>query len=212
MEPDKKKIIIIGGGAAAILGGLLVASLVFLKPKQPEPILPALPTRGEPTEVLAPLVTWEDPAGFSFDYPGNLDTNSHEEDKENYVHLELMDSEHAGGIIIWMKDTNYEKIEDWVRKETEAVNEQIFALTLGGHQAKKVVSADGRIVTAALDEEVIVLVELVPGPGYSSYSWQPIYDQIIASFKFIPLAVKETAPPVSAGGTSEIWEEEEVVE
>lgn len=206
MEADRKKVIIIGVAVAAVLVGLLFATFVLFKPKQEEPVSPALPI-GEPAVVLAPLVTWEDPAGFSFDYPGDLDTDPHEEDEENYAHLEFSADDHPGSIIIWMKDTTYKMIDDWAEKESEAASEQIFDTTLDGHEAKRVMFADGRILTAALDQEVIVLVEMLPG---DHQFWTPIYDQIVSSFKFIPLPTKALQP--QTGGTNEIWEEEEVIE
>lgn len=209
MKADRKKAIIIGGAAAAVLGGLLFATFVLFKSKQEEPVSPGIPV-GEPAETLVSLVTWEDPAGFSFDYPGNLTTDSHEEDEKNYAHLELADDDHPGSIIIWMKDTTYKTIDNWAEKESEAVSEQIFDTTLGGHEAKKIIFTDGRILTAALDQEVIVLIEILPG---DVSFWQPVYDQIVSSFEFIPLAAAESKPPATTGGgASEIWEEEEVIE
>lgn len=206
METDRKKVIIVGITAVAILGGLLLATLVLFKPKQEEPVSPAVELE-KPEEILAPLVTWEDPAGFSFDYPGDLQTDSHEEDKENYAHLELTDENHSGGIIIWMKDSNYKKVEDWVDSEDRVLTSQVFDIALGGHDAKKLVLANEGILTAALDQEVIALVEMLPG---DVQFWQPIYDQVIKSFQFIPLPTK--IPQPQTGGTTEIWEEEEVVE
>jgi len=202
METDKKKIIIIGLGVMAILAGLSLATFVLFKPKQEEPISPAIKLE-KPEEILAPLVTWSDPAGFSFAYPSNLQIDPHQEDKENYAHLELREENHAGGIIIWMKDTNYKTIDDWAKKESGAASWQIFETTLGGREAKKVAYKDGRVTTAALDEEVIVLLELF---GDNQF-WQPVYEKIIESFEFIPLA--QASPPATSG---EIWEEEEIVE
>lgn len=211
MELNKKIIFITVGLVAAVVVSAILYQFVFKK-EEIEPVSPAI-TFEQPQEIAPKLLVWEDPAGFSLSYPEGLQVNPHQEDDKNYAHLEFSAADHPGSIIVWMKDTNYKMIAVWAEKESEAVGEQIFDTTLDGHEAKKVMYEDGRVITAALDEEVIVLVELLPGPAYSSYSWQPVHDQIIDSFEFVPLAVAESKPPATTGGgASEIWEEEEVVE
>jgi len=203
METDKKKIIIIGIGVMAILAGLSLATFVLFKPKQEEPISPAIKLE-KPGEILTPWLVWKDPAGFSLSYPEGLQVNPHQEDETSYAHLEFSAADHPGGIVVWMKDTNYKTIADWAKKESGAASEPILATTLGGREAKKVAYKDGRVTTAALDEEVIVLVEMLTG---EKYFWQPVYEKIIESFEFTPLA--QASPPATS---EEVLEEEEIVE
>ena len=43
---------------------------------------------------------WEDAAGFSFSYPEDISIDPHEEDEENYAHLELTLPGYEGRIVI----------------------------------------------------------------------------------------------------------------
>jgi len=215
MEEDRKKTILVAG---ILVGLVVVGALIYkfvLKKEDGEPISPA--SQISAPQVLAPqLIVWEDPAGFTFSYPENFEIDPHEEDDENYAHVELTVLDQAGGIIVWMKDTAYSTIDKWLENEEEIVDEQVFDTTLSDHEGKKVMFANGKLLTVTLDEEVIVLVELLPG---DNRLWQPIYDQIIQSFEFVPLETEAFQAPaksagsgVSGGSASEIWEEEEVVE
>lgn len=188
-----------------IVSGLIV----FLRTKKaPFKVSPVGELKSE-----VKLATWEDPAGFSFSYPEDIEINPHEEDMENYAHLELTSAEHPGRILIWCQDTNYTDIEDWVKDEaTEGA--QVFDTELGGEPAKKVVWVDPKkMVVAAIDVDALVLVEIFPDEeGY----WQEIYDQILSNFTFIPLEGEEAVAPgpwEGVGGVGGIIEEpEEVIE
>jgi len=209
MEPDKKKIFLITG---ILVGLVVVGALVYkfvLKKEDSEPISPA--SQISAPQVLEPQLTvWEDPAGFTFSYPENLEVDPHEEDDENYAHVELTALDQDGGIIVWMKDTAYSTADLWLENEEEIVDEQAFDTTLGDHDGKKVMFANGKLLTMALDGEVVVLVEMSVG---DNRFWQPIYDQIIQSFEFVPLETEAPQAPaksagsgVSGGGAGEIWE------
>ena len=162
----------------------------------------------------AKLLTWEDPAGFKFSYPEEIKINSHEEDEENYAHLELTVDSHSGSILIWMKDTTYKEIADWVKKQGADV--QVFDSELGGNPAKKLaLNNPQKLVTATLDGNTIVLIEVYPEDQW----WNQVYNQILSSFEFIPLQGEEISTPAkvsgSSGQTSEggiIDEGEEVIE
>ena len=166
---------------------------------------------GETPTQKAQLPSWEDPAGFKFSYPDGIKINPHEEDTANYAHLELTASEHSGGILIWMKDTNYKDLEDWTKKEATG-GAQVFDSELGGKPAKKVAYVSPqKLVVAAIDVDVLVLVEVsLDEEGY----WQGVSDQILSSFEFIPLGGEptSTAPGSRQGGGGVIEEEEEIVE
>lgn len=157
------------------------------------------------------LITWEDPAGFSFSYPQKIEIDPHEEDKENYAHLELTSLGHSGKIMIWVKETDYLEIEDWAEEEViDGV--QVFDTELGGEPAKKIAYTEPeKLVVAAIDVDALVLIEMFPDE--ESY-WQKIYNQILDSFTFIPLEGEEAPAPATTGGGDEgiIWEAEEVIE
>lgn len=210
MELNKKVIFITVGLVAAVVVSSVLYQF-FFKEREVDLISPGGQLTGLQKET-SQLTTWKDTAGFSFDYPSSLQTNPHLEDEENYAHLELSDPSHPGEIIVWMKDTALKNINDWEPEEFETGRGNLIDSQLGGHSARKAAFVDGRVITAALDAEVIALIELLSG---DLAFWQPIYDQILASFEFVPLAAAkpQTSPgTTSSSGGGEIWLEEEVVE
>jgi len=157
------------------------------------------PLTNQKTESEAKLLTWEDPAGFKFSYPEEVKINNHPEDEENYAHLELTVASHPGLILIWMKDTNYKNIQDWVKKEASDSSAQVFDSDLGDHPAQKVAFTNPqKMVTAALDGNALVLVEVYPEDSW----WNQTYSQILSSFEFIPLQSEETSTSTKVSGSS----------
>ena len=203
----KKNWLVAGIAIGLIILTVGVVAVVRLKKQS---ILSPL---GETPTQKAQLLTWEDPAGFKFSYPDGIKINPHEEDTANYAHLELTSTGHSGGILIWMKDTNYKDLEDWTKKEATG-GAQVFDSELGGKPAKKVAYVSPqKLVVATIDVDVLVLVEVsLDEEGY----WQGVYEEILSSFEFIPLGGEarptSTAPGPGQGGGGVIEEEEEIVE
>lgn len=205
---NKRLVTIIGG--VVVLLVIAGAVFIFQLKKAPSVISPVGELEKEPEVKLA---TWEDPAGFSFSYPQDLEIDSHEEDRQNYAHLELTSADREGKILIWVKDTNYSTIDAWVKGEA-GEKEQIFDTELSGEPAKKVAySEPGKLVTATIDVDALVLVEMFPDEeGY----WQGVYDQVLTSFTFVPLEGEEAVAPAPWEGPGEaggiIEEPEEMIE
>ena len=158
----------------------------------------------------ADLKVWEDPAGFQFSYPEGITIDNHEEDEENYAHLELTEKNHPGKILIWMKDKVEKSLEVWAANQTG--NPQVFDSELAGQPAKKLAfPSPQKLVTAAFDQEVSILVEVFPEDEW----WQETYQQVVDSFELIPLAgedkSKVNAPGAwqGSGGGSGIFDEGE---
>lgn len=202
----KKNWLIVGIAIGLII--LTVGVVVVVRLKKQSILSPL----GETPTQEAQLPSWEDPAGFKFSYPDGIKINPHEEDTVNYAHLELTSTGHSGGILIWMKDTNYKDLEDWTKKDPSASSGQVFDSELGGKPAKKVAYVSPKkLVVATIDVDVLVLVEVsLDEEGY----WQGVSDQILSSFEFIPLEGEPTsaAPGSGQGGGGVIEEEEEIVE
>lgn len=181
-----------------ILGILILAAVwvgIFFYQKPSSSLVN--PLTSQTTKSEAKLAVWEDPAGFKFSYPEEIKINTHPEDKENYAHLELTSSSHSGSILVWMKDTNYKTIEDWAKKQGNDV--QVFDSDLGGNPAKKVASLNPKkLTTAAVDVDVLVLVELISEDTW----WAETYNQILESFEFIPLQGEEAPTPAKVSGSS----------
>ena len=143
------------------------------------------------------LLVWEDPAGFKFNYPQEVEINNHPEDEENYAHLELTATASPGSILIWVKDTKYQNIEDWAKDQGSEV--QIFDSDLGGNPAKKVAFLNPqKLTTATIDVDALVLVELLSQDSW----WTETYNQILSSFEFIPLSGEEISTPAKVSGSS----------
>lgn len=203
---NKKAWLIVGLVAVLAVIGLFV----YFSQKQKGS---AVNPRGSPTiksEAIGQLKNWEDPAGFSFAYPSEIAIDPHPEDEENYAHLELTSAGHQGRILIWVKETDWADIDLWAQKTSGGV--QIFDTELGGKPAKKIAySNPQKMVVATIDVDALVLIEMEPD---SQRYWQSVLDQILASFKFIPLegepAYAET--PEGQGSAPIIVEPEEVIE
>ncbi|MCX6724910.1 MAG: hypothetical protein NTV20_02305 [Candidatus Shapirobacteria bacterium] len=204
----KKKVLII----ISVLVLIAIGVFVFLYQKPSSGLVS--PLTNQKTESEAKLLAWEDPAGFKFSYPEEIKINNHPEDEENYAHLELTSSSHAGSILVWMKDTNYKNIQDWVKKENATESAQVFDSDLGGHPAQKLAfTSPQKMVTATLDGNVIVLIEVYPEDQW----WNQIYNQILSGFEFIPLQ-GEITPSQTSGSSGQgngggiIDEGEEIIE
>jgi hypothetical protein len=190
---------------------LVGLAIIVLKFQQRGSIVSPVGSPGEESQPVVELTNWEDPAGFMFSYPETLSLDPHEEDEENYAHLELTAPAKEGKIIIWLKETNYTDIKDYVAAEV-GESAAVLDTDLAGASAKKIAYADPqRMVIAAIDVDALLLLEMTPDEeGY----WQKVFDQILASFEFVPLEGDEIAPPVAGSDTGGniIYESEEVIE
>lgn len=160
-----------------------------------------------PGEAIAPtltpkveLTTWNDPAGFSFQYPKNLSVNKHEEDNENYAHVELTNNEHPGKIIVWVKDAPAKwPFEGGTTLDT----------TLGGLAAKKILTTAPvkMLTTGVITDNLLFSVEATLT---DSEYWNGVHDTITSSFAF----TDDTSAPAAVGGAAPAsdFDEEEVVE
>ena len=189
----KKKVLIIIG----VLVLIAIGVFIFLYQKSSSKMISPLTQTEQNQE--GKLLVWEDPAGFKFSYPQEIKINPHEEDEKNYAHLELTSVSHPGSILIWVKDTTYKEIADWVKKENSAGSAQVFDSELGGNPAKKIAfNNPQRMVTATLDGNAIVLVEVY----LQDTRWNQTYNQILESFEFIPLQGEEVSTPAKVSGSS----------
>ncbi|HUW21621.1 MAG TPA: hypothetical protein VMW41_03030 [Candidatus Bathyarchaeia archaeon] len=205
-------LIIIIAVAGLVSVGIFLSKKIFEKPGLVEPILPE-----ELPQKAVTMSVWEDPAGFTFSYPAEVKIDPHEEDEENYAHLDLTSPDYEGNIVIWVKDTKYRTIDSWLKDE--GTDGQAVDTELGGEPAKKVVySNPEKIITAAIDVDALVLIEMTPDlRGY----WQDVYSKVLDTFVFIPIGqqnegTKSSQPASEESGTGTsgniIMEPEEVIE
>lgn len=160
------------------------------------------------------LETWKDPAGFTFQYLKGMDVNKHDEDMENYAHVEMTNKDHPGTLIVWAKDTTYSDVEAWVKNDPAVKEGSMVDSSMGNIPAKKI------IITAPKKMYIIgtitdaILFTLEATPGEDSY-WQNAFDTIAKSFQFTD---QETTASFSESTNEEdtdsleAVDEEEVVE
>ncbi|MBM3205448.1 hypothetical protein FJZ41_01180 [Candidatus Shapirobacteria bacterium] len=165
--------------------------------KNPQTLLRPLSETSEREAMTFTLKDWEDPAGFKFSYPQEVTIDNHQEDEENYASLELTEANHSGRLLIWMKDKKETSLDQWVANQEG--DPQVFDSDLGGHPAKKLAFlSPQKLLTAAFDQEVIVLVEVYPEDSW----WNDVYLQVLDSFEFIPLPGEDKAKVKAPGAWS----------
>lgn len=172
----------------------------------------AVPPTTQQEETQAKLQDWKDPAGFMFQYPEGVVINKHDEDKENYAHVEMTNPMYPGRLIVWGKDTTALDVAAWVKTEKTFRDGSIVDTTLGAKPAKKILITTPikKIIVGTIFDDLLWFIEVEPGEG--DY-WQKTFDTISQSFKFTPLPGESSA----GGGDTSIEEdvmvdEEEVIE
>ncbi|MFZ2025497.1 MAG: hypothetical protein WAV51_04390 [Microgenomates group bacterium] len=202
-----KKPIVIGSivfAGCIIVAGIFVYRTKFIRSVQ----------NTEPAVTVAPkaLVLWEDPAGFSFTYPADLTVNKHDEDTENYAHVELTSAGHAGNIIIWAKDTTYQTIDAWVKGDSTVKKAPSVDTTLGGKEAKKIIlsGVTKKMITGAIDVDVLITVEadMQTDEAY----WTEIHSGITQTFVFTAAETTSDMDVQTGTDDSSQYDEEEVLE
>lgn len=178
------------------------------KPTPTEPLI-------VPTPSPAQLLTWNDPNGFTFQYPEGLSVDKHDEDNENYAHIEFTHSDHPGALIVWGKDParGVSDTASWVKAEKRFTGASVLDTELGGQPAKKAMITDpGRLlVVGTVYDDIIWSVETTLE---DMDFWDDVHSIIVDSFAFTPVK----AP--GSGATSEpatvvddvVVDEEEVIE
>lgn len=176
---SKKKIVLICGLVVIVIGG--IAFVTFNLTRSEEILSPAVSFQLTPTPAEEKLAFWKDQAEFSFQYPESLILDPHDEDQENYAHVELKSATYSGNLIVWVKDTFATDITDWERKEK--INNAIDS-TLDGEKAKKVLftGESKKIITSSIYGGYLYQIEV--NPTDFDY-WNRVYNQVITSFKFI---------------------------
>lgn len=166
----------------------------------------------EDAESVHPVTKlWDDQAGFTFRYPENLRINPHEEDMENYAHIEITDPEHSGNLIIWAKDASYSSLDEWIEDDPALNAGTSVDTTLGDQPAKKIAvqTPEKMLITGTFFDGMLVILEARSAEG--KY-WQQIHQSISEDFTFKPIPMEngeiDDNPDAGTGITEEIMEEE----
>ena len=103
------------------------------------------------------MATWTDPAGFTFQYPKDVTIDKHDEDTENYAHVEMTHKDHPGNLIVWAKDTKAADVNAWVKTEKQFGGATVSEATLGGKPAKTVsVESPKKVFTGTISDELFI--------------------------------------------------------
>lgn len=173
----------------------------------------------ETTVILTPapveLASWEDPSQFTFNYPKNLNLNSHPEDNENYAHIELTSSVFPGSIVLWTKDTKYNSIDDYITGN-KIINQ--IASTLGSFPAFKILDAadSNKYTLVTIKDGYLYQIDVdTKGENPPAGGWTEIFNAVADSYKFTESSTQQAVPqnadeaPVTS---DDISVEEEVIE
>lgn len=166
-----------------------------------------------PTPILEELSTWTDPADFSFQYPKSLSLNPHDEDKNNYAHIELTSPSHSGNLIVWVKDTTAETVDGWVKqnKISNAIDSELANIS-----AKKILATgeNNKITLSAVNNGYLYQIEV---NAADNDFWNKVFSQITSTFKFLSSEKSlkkqpDTPDSVDQGADDSVFEGEEVIE
>ncbi|MBI5452430.1 hypothetical protein HY945_03130 [Candidatus Gottesmanbacteria bacterium] len=208
---NKKTIFIILGVTFVVLSLTLLLYLRWQFSAKTAKTAQIIPT---PT-IAEDLTAWQDQSGFTFQYPKNLTLDPHDEDEENYAHLELSSATSSGSLIVWAKDTTASDIDELVDQEDA---KGFIDTSLSGERAKKILTSKDtqKISTSTIYNGYLYQIEA--DLADSDY-WNRIYNTVSSSFRFIPAGDRvngentpqqvETSQDSSQGDTTE---GEEVIE
>jgi len=204
---NRKWAVILCGVSAVIATAVLVFYLRSRSGVLTSPVSDTIPTPTAAEE----LATWTDPAQFSFQYPKSLALNPHDEDQENYAHVELTSAIHAGNLIVWAKDTTAQTIDDWVsqQKIKNAIDSN-----LDNVPAKKVLTAGdvNKLIVSTIQGGYLYQIEVNLA---DNVFWNKILDTVVSTFKFTPAegTKQEQGSNSSVEKGSDIYSgDEEVIE
>lgn len=194
-----------------LIGGMASAGYLWWIRGKPAPVEQST----APTPAPVQLLTWTDPNGFTFQYPEGLSVNKHDDDRENYAHLEFTHPDHPGGLIVWGKDPT-KGITDtagWVKGEKRFTGASILDTELGSQAGKKVMieGVNRMLIVGTVYDGIVWSVEATLE---DVQFWTGVHTTIADSFKFIPVqqpgsaAISEPVPVVD----DVTVDEEEVIE
>jgi len=191
-------------GIVIIAGAVSSGAYLFLSKKYVRtPSITSITV--SPTPILQPKVlTWDDPAGFTFSYPEGVFLNKHDEDKDNYAHVEFTNKDHPGNLIVWAKDTTSADVTAWVRTEKQFGGATTIDTTLANQPAKKITLSPNKLIVGTIYDELLFTIDAtLDDKAY----WSQIQDTIVNSFTFKPAQAAAGGDPGNAA-----VDEEEVVQ
>lgn len=169
-----------------------------------------------PTSTLSSTktLTWNDQAGFSFQYPDGLTINKHDEDSVNYAHIDFIAGSGNSSVLVMASDSKYKTLDDWVKNDKSMTSANIIDSTLGNKPAKKILySNGGSISIGTIDSGILFTIGTM---AYKDNEMRAVFDRISSTFKFITPTSAVSPKPLPSTGSSPndegIIEEEEIIQ
>jgi len=160
------------------------------------PLPSSQPTIATSPSPAVKLLTWKDPAGFTFKYPEGLSVNSHPEDNVNYANLEFTSPSQPGKITVLASDTKYSSLAKWLSADKTLASGAVSDLKLGDLPAKKI-TTDSATVIATIDDGILFTLNSLSA---TDSALTTTFDTIFSTFVFyVP---ENVAKPATETDTS----------
>ena len=199
----KKKLLIIAGAGIILVFVLVVLIVVQKKKTAPAGQIQA------PVQEKAPenLATYNDEAGFSFNYPEGLTIKDVTGDNETlYSSLEVSKGFSGEKMIIEVADTTFSSINAWLKSPEASGAGTSREITLAGMPASQIQFTNPRrLVTIVIDGGIMYFFE---SPLDETGFWNKAHNDIVSSFTL----GENQVPAPEGGGQEVIYEEEEIIE
>lgn len=194
-----------------VVSGILVVGLAIIlaanRFKKEEKIVS--PTTGEIPGTQMPVdkgkfKTYNDEAGFSFNYSEDLTVKEVEnQDETTYSWLEISGlAKPKEFISIKLTDTTLSSVDDWLKKnkQTDWVANEAVLSGMNG----KIINSPTKIISVAIQKRILFLIE---SPADADGFWEKQHEIIGESFKVAwPTPKPATAPAGDSSGIEEIIE------
>lgn len=198
-------VLVLAGGAAFFIFGSKKNTEVL-----PSPLIESNVPTAPPTSPK--ILTWNDQAGFSFQYPDGLTINKHDEDVTNYAHIDFISSNNKSSVLVLASDTKYKTIDEWVKNDKSVLGASAIDSTLGDKPSKKVLSSDGGSISiGTIDSGILFTISTI---AYKDTEIKSVFDKISSTFVFVvpTSAASKSAPATSTQDSGGIIEEEETIQ
>lgn len=153
------------------------------------------------------LKEYSDNAGFSFQYPNDVQVDNIEiKDNITYSNLKLTSNQTKGKILIKVVDTQLKSVDDWFAKE--GLKGDIKGIKIGEISGGQLQKGD-KISAAAINQNILFTIEV---DTQNQKYWQSVYGVILASFNFVAQEESTSTEEQSLDDSGDAVLEEDIVE
>ena len=181
----------------AVGGGYLIVSLKSKSGSSSVPVTGSLTTK----EIASADLDYSDASGFSFKYPKSLRVDDITPSDDSY-YSKVSLTKSGSKLTVTLKDETAKTVDEFLKSDDYYKNATLSgATTLAGISAKEY-ALDGKLMTIALKDGILYLVEGNKDGGF----WEDTQGIVVSTFSF---GLKSSG---SASDANTTYEPEEVVE